>query len=174
MQVNNIKNMAIQAISLISGASLAGITANVLVKTLGLEKVDDKESNLSDNVEVSNEDFNAIKNELENLKTELAELKDAQTETKTSEQSLLGKTQTSTADATVVDTTTTNQTEDIQTDQTITKTTLKKIDISNLTQSEANQIWISYLKDDCEYDLNDNNINEFCTKFGFDINYAKN
>ena len=58
--------------------------------------------------------------------------------------------------------------------ETEAKTTLKEIDIYNLTQSEANQIWTSYLKGQCEYDLNDGNIKEFCTKFGFDINYAKN
>ena len=170
MQINNICNMAIQTINLISGASLAGITANLVVKTLGLEKVEDKESNLSGNVEITAEDFSALQNELEDLKTEIAELKGAQVET-----------QTSTGEEIVAETTPAPKTEDMKAEQTETetkteteaKTTLKEIDIYNLTQSEANQIWTSYLKGQCEYDLNDENIKEFCTKFGFDINYAK-
>ena len=172
MQINNICNMAIQTINLISGASLAGITANLVVKTLGLEKVEDKESNLSGNVEITAEDFSALQNELEDLKTELAELKGAKTETKTSEETQPIATQISTPEEIVAETTSAPETEDMKNEQ--TETTLKEIDIYNLTQSEANKIWTSYLKGQCEYDLNDENINEFCTKFGFDINYAKN
>ena len=178
MQINNICNMAIQTINLISGASLAGITANLVVKTLGLEKVEDKESNLSGNVEITAEDFSALQNELEDLKTEIAELKGAQTETKPGEETPSVETQTSTGEEIVAETTPTSKTDDMKSEQTKTetkaKTTLKEIDIYNLTQSEANQIWTSYLKGQCEYDLNDGNIKEFCTKFGFDINYAKN
>ncbi len=184
MQINNICNMAIQTINLISGASLAGITANLVVKTLGLEKVEDKESNLSGNVEITAEDFSALQNELEDLKTEIAELKGAQTETKPGEETPSVETQTSTGEEIVAETTPAPKTEDMKAEQTETetetkteteaKTTLKEIDIYNLTQSEANQIWTSYLKGQCEYDLNDENIKEFCTKFGFDINYAKN
>lgn len=178
MQINNICNMAIQTINLISGASLAGITANLVVKTLGLEKVEDKESNLSGNVEITAEDFSALQNELEDLKTEIAELKGAQTETKPGKETPSVETQTSTGEEIVAETTPTSKTDDMKSEQTKTetkaKTTLKEIDIYNLTQSEANQIWTSYLKGQCEYDLNDGNIKEFCTKFGFDINYAKN
>ena len=168
MQINNIRNMAIQTIGLLSGASIATIAANLVVKTLGLEKVEDKESNLSGNVEITAEDFSALQNELEDLKTELAELKGAKTETKTSEETQPIATQISTPE----ETTSAPETEDMKNEQ--TETTLKEIDIYNLTQSEANKIWTSYLKGQCEYDLNDENINEFCTKFGFDINYEKN
>lgn len=174
MQINNICNMAIQTINLISGASLAGITANLVVKTLGLEKVEDKESNLSGNVEITAEDFSALQNELEDLKTEIAELKGAQTETKPGEETPSVETQTSTGEEIVAETTPAPKTETETKTETEAKTTLKEIDIYNLTQSEANQIWTSYLKGQCEYDLNDENIKEFCTKFGFDINYAKN
>ena len=182
MQINNICNMAIQTINLISGASLAGITANLVVKTLGLEKVEDKESNLSGNVEITAEDFSALQTELEDLKTEFAELKGAQTETKPGEETSSVETQTSAGEEIVAETTPAPKTEDMKAEQTKietkteteAKTTLKEIDIYNLTQSEANQIWTSYLKGQCEYDLNDGNIKEFCTKFGFDINYAKN
>ena len=164
--------MAIQTIGLLSGASIATIAANLVVKTLGLEKVEDKESNLSGNVEITAEDFSALQNELEDLKTELAELKGAKTETKTSEETQPIATQISTPEEIVAETTSVPETEDMKNEQ--TETTLKEIDIYNLTQSEANEIWTSYLKGQCEYDLNDENINEFCTKFGFDINYAKN
>ena len=164
--------MAIQTIGLLSGASIATIAANLVVKTLGLEKVEDKESNLSGNVEITAEDFSALQNELEDLKTELAELKGAKTETKTSEETQPIATQISTPEEIVAETTSATETEDMKNEQ--TETTLKEIDIYNLTQSEANEIWTSYLKGQCEYDLNDENINEFCTKFGFDINYAKN
>ena len=170
MQISNIRNMAIQTISLLSGASLATLSANLLVKTLGLENVEDKESNLSDNVEISAEDFNALQNELEDLKTELAELKGAKTETKTGEETQPIATQISTPEEIVAETTSAPKTEENEQ----TETTLKEIDIYKLTQSEANEIWTSYLKGQCEYDLNDENIKEFCTKFGFDINYAKN
>lgn len=172
MQINNIRNMAIQTIGLLSGASIATIAANLVVKTLGLEKVEDKESNLSGNVEITAEDFSALQNELEDLKTELAELKGAKTETKTSEETQPIATQISTPEEIVAETTSVPETEDMKNEQ--TETTLKEIDIYKLTQSEANEIWTSYLKGQCEYDLNDENINEFCTKFGFDINYAKN
>lgn len=164
--------MAIQTIGLLSGASIATIAANLVVKTLGLEKVEDKESNLSGNVEITAEDFSALQNELEDLKTELAELKGAKTETKTSEETQPIATQISTPEEIVAETTSVPETEDMKNEQ--TETTLKEIDIYKLTQSEANEIWTSYLKGQCEYDLNDENINEFCTKFGFDINYAKN
>ena len=110
--------------------------------------------------------------ELEDLKTELAELKGAKTETKTSEETQPIATQISTPEEIVAETTSVPETEDMKNEQ--TETTLKEIDIYKLTQSEANEIWTSYLKGQCEYDLNDENINEFCTKFGFDINYAKN
>ena len=182
MQINNIRNLAIQTIGLLSGASIATIAANLVVKTLGLEKVEDKESNLSGNVEITAEDFSALQNELEDLKTEIAELKGAQAETKSGEETPSVETQTSTGEEIVAETTPTSKTDDMKAEQTKTetktetkaKTTLKEIDIYNLTQSEANQIWTSYLKGQCEYDLNDGNIKEFCTKFGFDINYAKN
>lgn len=172
MQINNIRNMAIQTIGLLSGASIATIAANLVVKTLGLEKVEDKESNLSGNVEITAEDFSALQNELEDLKTELAELKGAKTEAKTDEETQPIATQISTPEEIVAETTSVPETEDMKNEQ--TETTLKEIDIYNLTQSEANKIWTSYLKGQCEYDLNDGNIKEFCTKFGFDINYAKN
>lgn len=182
MQINNISNSAIQTISLLSGASLAAIPANLFVKALGLDKVKDKESSLSDNDKIPIEEFRALQTELEDLKTEFAELKGAQAETKPGEATSSVETQTSAGEEIVAETTPAPKTEDMKAEQTKTetkteteaKTTLKEIDIYNLTQSEANQIWTSYLKGQCEYDLNDENIKEFCTKFGFDINYAKN
>ncbi len=189
MNINNIAKF-ITGINLFATGSIVGLTTKLLVDTFKEKyETQDKDGEVDENVQISAEDFAAMQNELEELKLELAELK-GEEETIAAESSEVSV---EAGDLAVLiqDESTTTPAKDTPPAKTITTETkmekqpadvissentdnqLKEIDITNLTQNEANEIWTSYLKGNCEYDLNKNNIEEFCLKFGFDSSLAR-
>lgn len=188
MNINNISKI-LTGMNIFATGSAIGLTAKLVVDTLKNKyETQDQDVEVDGNVQISAEDFEAMQNELEELKLELAELKE--TNTPTDAQTLETTVESENLTVEIQDELTTIPTQNTQapiitkeseietkekTDTSIESSNvpLKEIDISNLTQNEANAIWSSYLKGNCEYDLNENNIEEFCLKFGFDSSLAK-
>ena len=187
MNINNIAKF-ITGMNLFATGSIVGLTTKLLVDTFKEKyETQDKDGEVDENVQISAEDFAAMQNELEELKLELAELKGAEetTEAESLQPSVESENLTVGIPDDIAVPAQNTQTPAITTEPNIESQPanetnaenvdnhLKEIDITNLTQNEANEIWTSYLKGNCEYDLNKNNIEEFCLKFGFDSSLAR-
>lgn len=188
MNINNVSKI-LTGMNLFATGTALGMTAKLVVDTLRNKyETQDQDGEVDGNVQISAADFEAMQNELEELKLELAELKETNAppeaqplETTLESENLTVEIQdepTTVPEQNTQAPVITKESEietqpDTNTSVESSNTTLKEIDISNLTQNEANEIWSSYLKGNCEYDLNENNIEEFCLKFGFDSSLAK-
>lgn len=179
------------AFGVASGIGTAAVVGKMLHDKIHDLETRDAESSGED-IEISSEEFSAMQAELDDLRAEIELLKEQYETSETTD--TINEIQTTNTqemtDEISTDTSTISQTpkedtdeQTIDTTETITVDTptsgvrtdinLKEIDIETLSQSEANSIWKSYLAGTCEYDLNENNLAEFCEKFGFNINLAK-
>lgn len=192
MNINNNITNFIKGMTFVATGAVGLVTTLLVDNIKDKYEIQDKEAEVDENVQISAEDFAAMQNELEELKMEIVQLKGAEGAKETTESESSNISVEAGDLAVLVQDETTTPSQSTQTPTTETKETnvvekqpsdkpssenkdnqLKELDIANLTQSEASAIWTSYLKGNCEYDLNDNNIEKFCLKFGFDSSLAK-
>lgn len=188
MNINNIAKGLVAGLGFVASGGIIGVGIKALTDKISEKYVtQDEEAQVNGNVQLSSEEFNELQNELKSLKAQVEELQNSNEQTQTQESTSINgedsQVSTTTNENEVIDQEeSTNSLNDTQQTQSQTqienKTTtqnseLKELDLATLTQSQAHDIWISYLNGQCEYDLNDDNIHEFCKKFGFDTSYIK-
>ena len=178
--------MKINSNSIINFLGATSVASSVImIGSAVVEKIKSRnESQDADGtIEFSQEDITKLQDEMDDLREEIEMLKAQQepTEAATTEEEI---SETTTEEVTPETTEPTKDSEITTSsspsssieDNTTTQygvrsdITLKELNLEMLSQSEANEIWKSYLHGTCEYDLNDNNLAEFCQKFGFNIN----